>query len=83
MTLWFGIDSEAKRSNPNSSHSGERYGRGLITVHFKEWFTFFRWLTLLLSQEFDLPDILRIWDSLFADPKRFDFLIYVCTAMIV
>ncbi|XP_046650063.1 TBC1 domain family member 13-like [Daphnia pulicaria] len=43
----------------------------------------FRWLTLLLSQEFELPDILRIWDSLFADENRFEFLIYVCTAMIV
>ncbi|KAF6212896.1 hypothetical protein GE061_010606 [Apolygus lucorum] len=43
----------------------------------------FRWLTLLLSQEFPLPDLLRIWDSLFADSRRFSFLIYVCTAMIM
>lgn len=43
----------------------------------------FRWLTLLLSQEFPLPDVLRIWDSLFADQDRFSFLINVCCAMIV
>ena len=43
----------------------------------------FRWLTLLLSQEFDLPDILRLWDSLFADQYRFEFLLYVCIAMLV
>ncbi|XP_060809655.1 TBC1 domain family member 13 [Amyelois transitella] len=43
----------------------------------------FRWLTLLLSQEFSLPDVERIWDSLFADPQRFDFLIYICCAMIL
>ncbi|CAG9137531.1 unnamed protein product [Plutella xylostella] len=43
----------------------------------------FRWLTLLLSQEFSLPDVERIWDSLFADPVRFDFLIYICCAMIL
>uniref|UniRef100_A0A1B6LT36 TBC1 domain family member 13 n=1 Tax=Graphocephala atropunctata TaxID=36148 RepID=A0A1B6LT36_9HEMI len=43
----------------------------------------FRWLTLLLSQEFPLPDVLRIWDSLFADPQRFSFLIHICCAMIV
>ncbi|XP_050315880.1 TBC1 domain family member 13 isoform X2 [Anthonomus grandis grandis] len=43
----------------------------------------FRWITLLLSQEFPLPDVLRIWDSLFSDENRFDFLIYVCCAMIV
>ncbi|XP_013144941.1 PREDICTED: TBC1 domain family member 13 isoform X2 [Papilio polytes] len=43
----------------------------------------FRWLTLLLSQEFSLPDVERIWDSLFADPHRFNFLIYICCAMIL
>ncbi|KAJ2954467.1 hypothetical protein O0L34_g2745 [Tuta absoluta] len=43
----------------------------------------FRWLTLLLSQEFSLPDVERIWDSLFADPQRFDSLIYICCAMIL
>ncbi|XP_045785014.1 TBC1 domain family member 13 [Maniola jurtina] len=43
----------------------------------------FRWLTLLLSQEFSLPDVERIWDSLFADPQRFNFLIYICCAMIL
>ncbi|XP_043483431.1 TBC1 domain family member 13 isoform X2 [Leptopilina heterotoma] len=43
----------------------------------------FRWLTLLLSQEFPLPDVMRIWDSLFADEQRFDFLIHICCAMII
>lgn len=43
----------------------------------------FRWLTLLLSQEFSLPDVERIWDSMFADPQRFEFLLYICCAMIL
>ncbi|XP_071563341.1 TBC1 domain family member 13 [Temnothorax nylanderi] len=43
----------------------------------------FRWLTLLLSQEFPLPDVMRIWDSLFADENRFNFLIHICCAMIL
>ncbi|GLV45617.1 GTPase activating protein SECIS-dependent read-through [Carabus blaptoides fortunei] len=43
----------------------------------------FRWLTLMLSQEFPLPDVLRIWDSLFADENRFTFLIDICCAMII
>jgi hypothetical protein len=44
----------------------------------------FRWLTLLLSQEFQLPDVLRIWDSLFADQERnFQFLLYICCAMVM
>ncbi|XP_058793517.1 TBC1 domain family member 13 isoform X1 [Phymastichus coffea] len=43
----------------------------------------FRWLTLLLSQEFPLPDVMRIWDSLFSDENRFEFLIHICCAMIL
>lgn len=43
----------------------------------------FRWITLLLSQEFPLPDVLRIWDTLFSDDNRFDFLIHICCAMII
>ena len=43
----------------------------------------FRWLTLLLSQEFPLPDVLRLWDSILADDDRFDFLTNVCCAMII
>lgn len=49
---------------------------------FPQYYSF-RWLTLLLSQEFPLPDVVRIWDSIFADENRFDFLIYVCCAMIM
>ncbi|GFO09533.1 TBC1 domain family member 13-like [Plakobranchus ocellatus] len=49
----------------------------------KPQFYAFRWITLLLSQEFHLPDVLRIWDSLFSDPNRFDFLIYLCCAMLM
>ncbi|CAG4942230.1 unnamed protein product [Colias eurytheme] len=43
----------------------------------------FRWLSLLLCREFSLPDVERIWDSLFADTNRFDFLINVACAMII
>ncbi|EHA99949.1 TBC1 domain family member 13 [Heterocephalus glaber] len=51
--------------------------------NIKPQFFAFRWLTLLLSQEFLLPDVIRIWDSLFADDSRFDFLLLVCCAMLV
>lgn len=60
-----------------------------VYKHFEEQnlkpeFYAFRWLTLLLSQEFHLPDVLRIWDSLFIDNERhMDFLFYICCAMIV
>ncbi|XP_055516199.1 TBC1 domain family member 13 isoform X1 [Leucoraja erinacea] len=51
--------------------------------NIKPQFFAFRWLTLLLSQEFLLPDVIRIWDSLFSDVDRFDFLILVCCAMLI
>ena len=37
----------------------------------------------MLSQEFPLPEVLRIWDSLLADESRSKFLIDVCAAMIL
>uniref|UniRef100_A0A8C4N5B9 TBC1 domain family member 13 n=1 Tax=Eptatretus burgeri TaxID=7764 RepID=A0A8C4N5B9_EPTBU len=55
----------------------------LESQHIEPQFFAFRWLTLLLSQEFLLPDVLRLWDSLLADFHRFDFLIYVCSAMLL
>eukprot|EP00002_Diphylleia_rotans_P031281 TRINITY_DN6496_c0_g1_i1.p1 TRINITY_DN6496_c0_g1~~TRINITY_DN6496_c0_g1_i1.p1 ORF type:complete len:498 (+),score=73.92 TRINITY_DN6496_c0_g1_i1:76-1569(+) len=42
-----------------------------------------RWLTLLLCQDFHLPEIIRLWDTLLADERRFDLLVYVCCAMMI
>ncbi|XP_028162178.1 TBC1 domain family member 13 [Ostrinia nubilalis] len=55
----------------------------LETQELRPQYYSFRWLTLLLSQEFSLPDVERIWDTLFADNNRFSFLIYICCAMIL
>lgn len=54
-----------------------------LNQSIKPHFYSFRWITLLLSQEFDLPAVLRLWDFLFADKNRFDFLIKICCAMIL
>ena len=43
----------------------------------------FRWLTLLLSQEFFLPDLIELWDLLFADETRFEFLYDICCSMLL
>jgi hypothetical protein len=44
----------------------------------------FRWITLLLTQEFPFPDAVRIWDTLLADPGgRPDCLMRVCVAMLI
>lgn len=49
---------------------------------FPQYYSF-RWISLILSQEFDLPELLRLWDSILSDKNRFEYLIYVCCAMIV
>lgn len=44
----------------------------------------FRWITLLLTQEFPFPDAVRIWDTLLSDPGgRVDCLLRVCIAMLM
>jgi TBC1 domain family member 13 len=42
-----------------------------------------RWITTLLSREFDVLDTIRLWDSLLADVDRDQFLCYICTTMVL
>lgn len=42
-----------------------------------------RWLMLLMCQEFDMPNCIRLWDTLFSDENRFEFLNYICVAIVV
>ena len=41
-----------------------------------------RWVMLLMCQEFDMSNVIRLWDTLFSDPDRFEFLNYVCVAVV-
>ncbi|CAJ0583898.1 unnamed protein product, partial [Mesorhabditis spiculigera] len=54
----------------------------VVKLQIQPQFYAFRWLSLMLSQEFALPDVITLWDSLFADPCRFSLLSYVGLAMI-
>lgn len=43
----------------------------------------FRWITLLLTQEFDFPSVLRLWDAMLCDPAgRVDWTLRMCLAML-
>lgn len=42
-----------------------------------------RWQMLLLCQDFLMPDVTRLWDSLLSDMARFNFFSYICLALIV
>ena len=43
----------------------------------------FRWMTLLFTQDFEMPDIMRIWDSIFSDPDIFEFLYLLILSTII
>ncbi|GMT33789.1 hypothetical protein PFISCL1PPCAC_25086 [Pristionchus fissidentatus] len=51
-------------------------------LQIRPQFYAFRWLSLMLSQEFPLPDVIGLWDALFADAKRFTLLPFVCISML-
>lgn len=57
----------------------------LVQQEIKPQFYAFRWITLLLSQEFSLPEVVRLWDSIFAMNERLDFgfLLSTCCAMMI
>ncbi|KAG0169037.1 hypothetical protein DFQ28_004051 [Apophysomyces sp. BC1034] len=65
--------------------------RDLNRKDIKEQYYAFRWVTVLCSQEWDLPDVIRLWDSILADrgmqhgvdEPRFEFLLDFAVAMII
>jgi len=40
-----------------------------------------RWIRLLFGREFDLQDLLVLWDALFADSVTLDLVDYIFVAM--
>ncbi|XP_039071770.1 TBC1 domain family member 13-like isoform X2 [Hibiscus syriacus] len=55
-----------------------------FTTKVKPQYYAFRWITLLLTQEFNLQSILRIWDSLLSNPFGVqEMLLRVCCAMLL
>ena len=43
----------------------------------------FRWMTLFFTQNFEMPDIMRLWDSIFSDPEIFEFLYLLILAPLI
>ncbi|KAI8890651.1 RabGAP/TBC [Backusella circina FSU 941] len=63
--------------------------RDLSKKDIKEQYYAFRWVTVLCSQEWDLPDVIRLWDSILADRGMqeeegcFEFLLDFAVAMLI
>ena len=43
----------------------------------------FRWFTTLLSREFELTEVLQLWDRILADTNRWEFLHCICAALVI
>nr|KYP67783.1 TBC1 domain family member 13 [Cajanus cajan] len=65
-------------------HDEELWRHLEVTSKVNPQFYAFRWITLLLTQEFNFADILHIWDTLLSDPDGpQETLLRVCCAMLV
>jgi len=56
----------------------------LSTEKVEPLFYAVRWLMLMLTQDLEMPDIFRVWDTLLSDLARpHPFLLYICVAMVI
>lgn len=80
-----GILSTLSRLSELLKTNDEELWRHLeFTTRVEPQFYAFRWITLLLTQEFSFQSILRIWDSLLGNPFGVqDMLLRVCCAMLL
>ncbi|KAL1561598.1 TBC1 domain family member 13-like [Salvia divinorum] len=80
-----GIRSTITRLSQLLKEHDEELWRHLeMTTKVNPQFYAFRWITLLLTQEFNFPDILLIWDTLLSDPEGpQETLLRVCCAMLI
>jgi len=78
-----GIKQQIQELNELLRQKDPQLWQDLENKQLNPQFYSFRWLTLLLSQEFELPEVLRLWDTLFSDKDRFRHLLYICVSMLV
>ncbi|KAK7247093.1 hypothetical protein RIF29_41970 [Crotalaria pallida] len=65
-------------------HDEELWRHLEVTSKVNPQFYAFRWITLLLTQEFNFADSLHIWDTLLSDPDGpQETLLRVCCAMLI
>ncbi|XP_020582858.1 TBC1 domain family member 13 isoform X2 [Phalaenopsis equestris] len=74
----------AKLSQLLKKHDEELWRHLEVTTKVNPHFYAFRWITLLLSQEFEFSDCLSIWDTILSDPEGpQETLLRICCAMLI
>ncbi|KAM7461804.1 hypothetical protein LguiA_029925 [Lonicera macranthoides] len=73
-----------KLSQLLKEHDEELWRHLEVTTKVNPQFYAFRWITLLLTQEFNFVESLHIWDTLLSDPEGpLETLLRVCCAMLI
>jgi len=81
-----GIQGRMKAVHSLLNHHDAELCAYLDGLNLDPTFYSLRWITTLLSREFTLPDTLRLWDWMFAEPDqrmRMRLLLYLCISMLV
>ncbi|RLN25076.1 TBC1 domain family member 13-like [Panicum miliaceum] len=74
----------AKLSQLVAKYDAELQHHLEITTEVNPQFYAFRWITLLLTQEFNFADTIHIWDTLLSDPDGpQETLLRICCAMLI
>ncbi|KAI9319520.1 rab-GTPase-TBC domain-containing protein [Dichotomocladium elegans] len=85
-----GINATMQRMSQRLAWIDKPLWRDLKRKDIKEQYYAFRWITVLCTQEWDLPSVIRLWDSILADrgndsgdSMRFEFLLDFAVAMVL
>ncbi|XP_022964438.1 TBC1 domain family member 13-like [Cucurbita moschata] len=74
----------SKLSELLKEHDEELWRHLEITTKVNPQFYAFRWITLLLTQEFNFADSLHIWDTILSDPEGpLETLLRICCSMLI
>ncbi|KAG0469691.1 hypothetical protein HPP92_016391 [Vanilla planifolia] len=74
----------SKLSQLLKKHDEELWRHLEVTTKVDPQFYAFRWITLLLTQEFEFFDCLNIWDTILSDPEGpQETLLRICCAMLI
>ncbi|KAL8433651.1 hypothetical protein ACSSS7_003749 [Eimeria intestinalis] len=79
-----GVRGRLSRLDCLLRHKDEGIWMHLNAMGVEPQFYALRWLLLMLTQEFEMPDVLALWDGFIADSGRpLPLLYYVCVSIII
>ncbi len=77
-----GVQTRVKVLNEYLKKSDKQLWTHLDKYKVDPQFYSLKWLMLLLAQEFSINNLLKVWDRLFAHPKKLDYVYFLSLALI-